>query len=225
MTHAAITAPADRINRWLKKVPVLPLYFVALVPGIWLFWQALDGRLGADPMKALEHGLGLWALKFMLAALAVTPLRRFTGISLIRFRRMLGLTAFYYALFHLGVYLLLDRQLAWAEIGADLYKRPYIIFGMAAFVLIAPLAATSNGWSVRRLGAAGWHKLHKLAYPAAVLMILHYLWLVKSWTLEPLTYAALTALILGARLLPQPERRSGEKPRQTAYGSPTGGMS
>ena len=207
----------DRINGWLKLPPVLPLYFLALVPGVWLLWRGLNGQLGADPMRVLEHGLGLWSLKFMLAALAVSPLRRFTGFNLLRYRRMLGLTAFYYALAHLSVYLLLDRQLAWAEIGGDLYKRPYIIFGMAAFLLILPLAITSNGYSIRRLGAAAWQKLHRLAYPAAVLMILHYLWLVKSWTLEPLTYAALTALVLGTRLVP-----SGASRRQR---SPTRGIS
>ena len=140
----------------------------------------------------------------------VTPLRRLSGISLIRFRRMLGLTAFYYALAHLAVYLLLDRQLNWAEIGGDLYKRPYIMFGMAAFVLIVPLAATSNGYSLRRLGAAAWQKLHRLAYPAAILMVLHYLWLVKSWTLEPLAYAAITLAVLATRLVPRkPGRAAG----------------
>lgn len=197
----------DRVNQWLKRVPVLPLYFLALLPGIWLFWQGVDGKLGADPMRVLEHELGLWALQFMVATLAVAPLRRISGVSLVRFRRMLGLTAFYYALAHLAVYLLLDRQLNWTEIGADLYKRPYIMFGMTAFVLLVPLALTSNNYSVRRYGAAAWQKLHRLAYPAAVLMILHYLWLVKSWTLEPLTYAVITAAILLTRLLPQKRSR------------------
>ena len=212
MTTATTTRPAlpEHANRWLKRLPVLPLYFLALLPGLWLLWRGINGQLGADPMRALEHGLGLWALKFMIAALAVTPLRRLSGISLIRFRRMLGLTAFYYALAHLAVYLLLDRQLNWAEIGGDLYKRPYIMFGMAAFVLIVPLAATSNGYSLRRLGAAAWQKLHRLAYPAAILMVLHYLWLVKSWTLEPLAYAAITLAVLATRLVPRkPGRAAG----------------
>lgn len=194
---------AERANRLLKRVPVLPLYLVALLPGAWLLFEALTGRLGADPMRGLEHGLGLWTFRFMMAALIVTPLREYGGVNLIRFRRFCGLTAFYYALFHLSVYLLLDRQLAWAEIGADLYKRPYIIFGMTAFLLLVPLAATSTDWSVRRMGAHAWRRLHKLAYPAAILMVLHYLWLVKSWTLEPLAYAAGMLVILSARLMPR----------------------
>ncbi|MEM7464339.1 MAG: ferric reductase-like transmembrane domain-containing protein, partial [Pseudomonadota bacterium] len=118
----------DSTNAALKRIPVLPLYFVALTPVVWLFYRAFDGALGADPMRVLEHEFGLWSLRFMLAALAVTPLRKYAGLNLIRFRRMLGLSAFYFAIIHLSVYLLLDRQLAWGEIGADLYKRPYIIF-------------------------------------------------------------------------------------------------
>ena len=198
----------DATNRGLKRLPILPLYAIALVPGAWTFYQALTGGLGADPMQVLEHELGLWALRFMMAALVVTPFRTYIGVNLLRFRRMLGLTAFYYALFHLSVYLLLDRQLAWAEIGADLYKRPYIIFGMTAFVLLLPLALSSNDWSIRRLGALTWRRVHRLAYPAAILMVLHYLWLVKSWTLEPLTYAALMAVILSTRIIPQKRDRA-----------------
>ena len=96
--------PVDLFNDALKRVPVLPLYFVALVPGVWTFWQAVAGQLGADPMRALEQALGLWALRFMLATLAVTPLLRWPGLRLLRFRRMLGLTVFWYALAHLVVY-------------------------------------------------------------------------------------------------------------------------
>lgn len=199
---------SDRINRIAKSVPAWPFYPLLLVPGLWTFWLALNGKLGADPMRELEHGLGIWALRFMIAVLCVTLTRRFLNLNLIKFRRLLGLTAFFYALAHLIVWLLLDRQLMWSEIIADLYKRPYIIFGMLAFLLILPLAFTSNNWSVRKLGAAGWNKLHRLAYPAAILMILHYLWLVKSWTLEPLTYAAIMAAVLLAKLAPRKAARS-----------------
>jgi sulfoxide reductase heme-binding subunit YedZ len=206
-------SPVDTINAVLKRVPVLPLYVVALLPPGWLFYQALDGQLGADPMRSLEQGLGLWALRYMLATLTVTPLRKLTGLNLIRFRRMMGLSAFYVAVFHLAVYLLLDRQLAWGEIAADLYKRPYIIFGMTAFVLLIPMALTSTDAAVRRLGAMSWRRLHKLAYPVAVLMILHYLWLVKSWTTEPLVYAFITAVLLCLRLT-ELQRRGSPRPRR-----------
>ncbi len=199
---ARIAMLIDRVNQALKRVSVLPLYAVALVPGLLLFWQAFSGNLGADPLKGLERGLGEHALQFMLAALAVTPLRIWTGLSLIRFRRMLGLTVLYYAIAHFSVYLLLDQQLYWWQILSDLYKRPYIIFGMLAFLAILPLGLTSTDAAVRWLGAMKWKRLHKLAYPAIVLMVLHYLWLVKTWTAEPLTYAAIAMLLLGLRLLP-----------------------
>lgn len=206
----------DNTNAALKRVPVLPLYAVALLPVAWLFYRAFAGAMGADPMRVLEHELGLWSLRFMLAALAVTPLRKYAGLNLIRFRRMLGLSAFYFAIIHLGVYLLLDRQLAWGEIAADLYKRPYIIFGMSAFVMLVPLALTSTDGAVRKLGALAWRKLHRLVYPAAVLMILHYLWLVKSWTGEPLAYAFATAILLGLRLVDLKRNRKLAGKRQPA---------
>jgi len=206
---AATLTAVDRVNDALKRVPVLPLYFVALVPAVWTFYQALTGQLGADPMRALEQGLGLWALRFMLAVLAVTPLMRWTKLRLLRFRRMLGLTVFYYAIIHLSVYLALDQQFYWGAILRDLIKRPYIIFGMTAFVMLVPMAATSTDGMVRRLGTLAWRNLHRLAYPAGILMVLHYLWLVKSWTTGPLTYAAIMAILLGLRLVPKSGRRSG----------------
>ncbi|MEC9342677.1 MAG: protein-methionine-sulfoxide reductase heme-binding subunit MsrQ [Pseudomonadota bacterium] len=199
---AASNQAVERINGTLKRVPVLPLYLVALVPGVWTFWQALHGGLGADPMRVLEHELGIWALRFMLATLAVTPLMRWGGVRVLRFRRMLGLTVFFYALAHLAVYLVLDQQFYWGAIARDILKRPYIMFGMAAFVMLLPMAATSNNASVKRLGAAAWRNLHRLAYPAGLFMVLHYLWLVKSWTTEPLIYAAIMAVLLALRLVP-----------------------
>jgi sulfoxide reductase heme-binding subunit YedZ len=193
------SAFADRANRILKRLPTGPLYFIALLPAAWTFWLAVENRLGADPMRALEQELGLWGLRFMIATLVVTPLRDLTGVSLLRFRRMLGLTVFFHAILHLTVYVALDRQFAWGVIAADLWKRPYILFGMSAFALLAPLAATSSDAMVRRLGALVWRKLHRLAYGAAALIVLHYLWLVKTWTAEPLAYAAIMAVLLAAR--------------------------
>lgn len=211
---AASAAWVDRLNQALKRVPVLPLYFVALVPAALMFQQALSGTGGPDPVRALEHGLGLDAFKFMIASLLVTPLRERTGINFLRFRRMIGLTAFFYAMLHFGVWLVFDRQLQWAAIGADLVKRPYIIVGMIALVLLVPLALTSNNTMVARLGAMRWRWLHMLAYPAAAAIALHYLWLVKSWTAQPLAYAAITALLLSYRLLPKP------RPQRARNGAP-----
>ena len=208
MFTSFLSGPVDRLNGALKRVPVFPLYFVALVPGVWTFWQALSGYLGADPMAALERGLGLWSLRFMLATLAVTPLMRWPGLRLLRFRRMLGLTVFWYALAHLTVYVVLDRQFYWGAILGDILKRPYIIFGMTAFVLMLPMAATSFDGAVRRLGALAWRNLHRLAYPVGLLMVLHYLWLVKRWTGEPLTYAAIMALLLVLRFVPKKPKGS-----------------
>jgi sulfoxide reductase heme-binding subunit YedZ len=196
---AMASGTADRINALAKRIPTGPLYAIALLPAAWVFLLALQNRLGADPMRALEQELGLWGLRFMIATLAVTPLREWTGISLLRFRRVLGLTVFFHACLHLCVYVALDRQFAWAAIAGDLWKRPYILFGMTAFVLLAPLAATSTDNMIRRLGAAAWRSLHKLAYPAALLIVLHQLWLVKTWTAEPLAYAAIVVILLAAR--------------------------
>lgn len=206
----APSSPADRLNGALKRVPVLPLYFVALIPGAWAFWQALSGAIGADPVRALEHALGLYALQFMIATLAVTPLRERLGVNFLRFRRMLGLTAFYYALAHLGAWMAFDRNFNWLAIVADLTKRPYIIVGMIALLLMIPLAATSFDRAIRTLGAVRWRNLHRLGYLAALAMALHYLWLVKSWTGEPLTYAFIVIALVGYRLLPKkPKRRGG----------------
>jgi sulfoxide reductase heme-binding subunit YedZ len=130
----------------------------------------------------------------------VTPLRRLTGVNLIRWRRALGLTAFGYALAHVAVWLALDLQFRWPEIGADIVKRPYITLGAAAFVLLVPLALTSTDGAIRRMGAAAWRRLHRLAYPAGLLAALHYLWLVKAWPVEPFLYLGAVLGLLGLRV-------------------------
>lgn len=202
---AALT---DRVNGALKRVPVLPLYFLALAPGAWNFWRALSGAAGPDPVRALELSYGSWALGFLVASLAVTPLRERFGLNLLRFRRMLGLTAFWYALAHFGVWLILDRQFGWSEIAIDLTKRPWVIAGMTALVLFLPLALTSSNRAISALGAQRWRNLHRLVYAAALAVVLHYLWLVKSWTLEPLAWSLAVLLLLGYRFLPSPRRRA-----------------
>jgi sulfoxide reductase heme-binding subunit YedZ len=186
----------DAINRAARRMPVGPLYVLGFAPAAAYFWLAVQNRLGADPVKALEHESGLIALQLLIAALAVTPLRDLTGVNLLRFRRWLGLMAFYYAALHLTVWLALDRQLDWPRILEDLTKRPYVILGMAAFVMLTPLALTSTDAALRRLGAARWRSLHRLAYPATALAAIHFVWLVKAWPPEPLIYAAVVAALL-----------------------------
>lgn len=192
---------AASLNGALRRVPVWAVCGLGLVPLAVLVWRGLSGGLGIDPVKTLEHQLGLAALQLLLAGLLVTPLRRWTGVNLIRYRRAIGLLAFLYAALHLLVWLWLDLQLRWSEIGADLVKRPYVIVGMLGFACLVPLAMTSNGWSVRRLGAAAWQRLHRLAYVAVLLAALHYLLLVKVWSAEPVLYALAAAGLVALRWL------------------------
>ncbi|MBV9112605.1 MAG: protein-methionine-sulfoxide reductase heme-binding subunit MsrQ [Hyphomicrobiales bacterium] len=179
--------------------PRILVYLIGFIPAVWWFELGLTDQLGADPMKALEHALGLWALRFLLASLAITPLRQLTGISLIRYRRALGLLAFYYVVLHLTTYLVLDQGLDLSAIVADILKRLYITIGMAGFVILVPLAITSNNLSIRRLGAQSWNRLHRWVYLAAILAVLHFLLSVKV-PIEPLFYAVLVAILLGYRL-------------------------
>lgn len=190
---------AGAINQALRRLPTWPGYLVGLVPAAYWITLAFQNRLGADPVRTLEHELGIIALQFLVAALAVTPLRELTGVSFLRFRRMFGLLAFAYAILHFTTWLVLDRQLDWLRILADLVKRPYIILGMTALLMLIPLAATSFDRAVRWLGGARWRRLHRLAYPATALAAVHFIWLVKTWPLEPLLYAAVVALLLAWR--------------------------
>lgn len=160
--------------------------------------------LGPDPVAQLEHELGRWALRLLLATLAITPLRRLTGLNqLVHYRRMLGLWAFAYASAHFAVYLGLDLGGYWAQVFGEIAKRPFITVGFAAWLLLLPLAATSTRAAMRRLGRR-WGQLHRIAYAAGVLAVLHFVWVVKSGKniarLEPVVYAALLALLLLARV-------------------------
>ena len=168
--------------------------------------------LGADPVAAVEHTLGLWALRLLMVTLAISPLRQLTGQPLLlRFRRMLGLYAFAYACLHLAAYLVLDLRGYWATIFEEIVKRPYITVGFAAWLLLVPLAVTSTkGW-MRRLGRR-WGLLHKLIYPIAVLAVLHFWWLVKSDIREPLLYAVILGVLLGWRAWKAISKR-GASPR------------
>jgi sulfoxide reductase heme-binding subunit YedZ len=197
---AATPDAAKRLSSALQRVPVWLVYALGFVPAVAYFALGVMDELGADPMKVLERELGEWALIFLIMGLCVTPLRQLLGLSLLRYRRALGLLGFWYVGLHLVTYMVLDQGLDWAAIWADIVKRPYITVGMASFVLLVPLAATSNSLSIRRLGASAWNRLHKLVYVAAAGGALHYLLVVKSWPLEPLIYAAIIAALLAWRV-------------------------
>ena len=178
-----------------------PLVFAAsLLPLIWLGWLGWQDQLGANPVETLSHRTGDWSLRFLLLTLAVTPLRRLTGWNgLQRFRRLLGLFAFFYVSLHFGVYLVFDQFFDWRAIVADIAKRPYITVGFAGWLLLIPLAVTSTGGMMKRLGR-NWQGLHRLVYLIGALGVLHYLWLVKADLSEPLLYAGILALLLSYRL-------------------------
>ena len=197
-SRAQIAAPSWRD---LPHPPKIVVYIVGFAPAVWWFWLGTTDRLGADPMRALEHALGLWALRFLIASLAITPLRQLTGVNLLRYRRALGLLAFYYALLHLTTYLVLDQGLNLDAIWADILKRLYITIGMVCFVVLLPLAVTSNNLAIRRLGGKAWQRLHRFVYLAAILAALHFLMSVKSWPIEPVIYALIVAILLGYRLV------------------------
>ncbi|ABF62867.1 Ferric reductase-like transmembrane component-like protein [Ruegeria sp. TM1040] len=193
------------LNTALRRVPSWLVYLCGLAPAVWLFWQGLTGALGVEPIKALEHRYGELALQFLIASLAVTPLRRIVGLNLMSHRRALGLLSFVYVVCHLLVWLLLDVQIP-SQILADIAKRPYITVGMLAFVLLVPLALTSNVVSIRKLGTR-WRKLHKLSYPAAILAAVHFVLLAKGFQIEPLLYLGGIGVLLVLRLrLPAPKR-------------------
>lgn len=190
---------ARAVNSGLRRVPAWPIYPLGAGWAGWLFWLGLTGALGPEPINALERAYGEVALQLLIATLVVTPLRDWTGISLIRYRRALGVTAFFFVLAHFLVWAVLDLQ-SLARIGEELAKRPYITIGFAGFLLLIPLALTSNTISIRRLGAAGWKKLHRLTYPAILLGAVHYVWLVKGYPAEPFVYLTLVVLLLALRL-------------------------
>lgn len=188
----------DRVNQTLRQLPTWPVY---LAGGGWaglLFWQGLTGQLGPEPIKALEHEYGITALILLVAGLTITPLRRFAGLNLLKYRRAIGLTAFFFVICHLMVWAVLDQG-AWARIWADLIKRPYITVGMAAVLLAMPLALTSNNASVRRLGA-GWRKLHRLTYLVVLLSAVHFVMLRKGIQMEPVLYLLGIIGLLALRL-------------------------
>jgi sulfoxide reductase heme-binding subunit YedZ len=196
----------DRINALARRLPTWVVYLLGAVPLGFLVWGVLTNSLGADPVKAVEHRLGILGLQFLIASLAISPLRRF-GLNLIRFRRALGLLAFFYVALHLAAWVWLDMGLRWSEMAADLWKRPYIIAGMVGFAAVLPLALTSTNAAIRRMGPVAWGRLHRLAYLAILAGVLHFVLLSKVWTTEVLVYVGLSLGLLAFRLLPRPGQR------------------
>jgi sulfoxide reductase heme-binding subunit YedZ len=208
----------DQRYRFVYK----PLVFIAsLIPLLWLTCGALgwlDQSLGADPTKKLEHAFGKTALNFLMLTLLVTPVRALTGWShLVRLRRMLGLFAFFYAVMHFTTYVVLDLELNFRTVLADIAKRPYITIGFIALVLLVPLAVTSTNGMMRRLGRR-WQKLHRLIYVIAILGVWHFYWQVKRDIREPLIYVGILSVLLGFRVLRARRRLTSKSGSATAPG-------
>lgn len=198
-----------KLNDALRRLPVWVVWLGGLVPLALLVWDIFNGGLGIDPIRDIEHRLGRTALYFLVASLAVTPLLRITGISLIRFRRALGLLCFTYAGLHVLSWLSMDMGFLWAQMAKDVVKRPYLLFGMSAFLLLLPLAVTSNNLSIRRMGAQAWRRLHKLVYLAAPLVTLHWIWALKTFPIEPGLWLAVILGLLALRIaIPRPLKRA-----------------
>ena len=189
--------PSLLANKWTK----VPIFLFCLVPLGVLVWRALTASLGANPVEFIQHATGDWTLRFLVFTLSITPLRKLLKLpDLIRFRRMLGLFAFFYACLHFLTYLGPDQSFDLAAIWRDVAKRPFITVGFTAFVLLIPLAITSTAGWIRRLGGRRWQILHRAIYISVICGVIHYYWLVKSAVLRPLTYAAIVAVLLLWRL-------------------------
>ena len=192
----SLRAPSAAAIAAIKAI----VFILCLLPAVNLAlgWQA--DELGANPIETITRASGEWTLRFLLITLAVTPLRRLTGLHwLLRLRRMLGLYAFAYATTHFAIYLWLDQFFDWRAIALDILERPFITVGFAAFVLLIPLAATSNSFAIRRLGGRQWQSLHRSVYAIAIIAVVHFWWLVKADVLEPAIYALILAALLGVR--------------------------
>ncbi len=176
------------------------VFLGGLAPFLWLVFLAVTGGLGANPIEKITHFTGDWQLNLLLTTLALSPLRRITRRNIfIRFRRMLGLFAFFYVCLHFSTWLVLDQFFDWNDIVRDIAKRPFITVGFTAFLLLIPMAVTSTKKMVQRLGA-NWRRLHSCVYVVGTLGIIHYLWLVKADKLVPIIYGSIFITLLVLRL-------------------------
>lgn len=177
------------------------IFVNSLVPLALLLWDAVFGKLGANPQEFALRTTGFLTLIFLLITLAVTPLRKWTGRNeLIKFRRELGLFVFFYAFLHFTTYMVFDRELNLGGTAADIWQRPFIAIGMAAFFMLIPLAVTSTNGMIKRLGGKRWQLLHRLSYPIAILGVMHYYMIVKTDVTMPLSFALVLAVLLGYRV-------------------------
>lgn len=189
---------AQTINSAFRRVPAWPLYIVAILPPVWFLYLGFTGGLGFEPIKELEHRIGLLGYQVLLATLAVSPLRKYAGINLIKFRRAMGLVGFFYIFLHFLVWIVLDVQNV-NEVLSDIVKRPYITIGMLGFTLLIPLALTSNNWSIRKMGPVKWRRLHQLSYAVVILGGIHFIMARKGFQLEPWFYLGVAVFLLSLR--------------------------
>ena len=197
------------INNGIRRLPTWIVYIVCTVPALWYFWLGFNNQLGPNPITKLEHLLGEFALQLLVFGLVITPLRRFTSISLVKFRRAIGLMAFTYVLLHLMVWIFLDIQIL-SHMVSDILKRPYITIGMVAFVGMLPLVVTSNQWFVKKLGRK-WHDIHRFTYAICLLGALHFVMLRKGFQLEPLIYTFAIIILLLLRLIPKGQKKAYQR--------------
>ncbi|MTH66607.1 sulfite oxidase heme-binding subunit YedZ [Paracoccus shanxieyensis] len=188
----------QKANQWLRRVPVWLVWLLSSIPLLLLIWDTVNGGLGIDPVRDIEHRLGRTALYFLIATLCVTPLLRLTRLNLMRFRQALGLICFAYVCCHLLAWAVFDMALLWPQMLRDVVKRPYLIFGMIATLMLLALAVTSNRYSIRGMGA-NWRRLHRLIYPAAILAAVHWLWALKVLELKPVLILSAILVLLFLR--------------------------
>jgi methionine sulfoxide reductase heme-binding subunit len=201
------------VSKWTK----VAVFLICLIPFADLLRRFITGNLGINPVETLQHGTGDWTLRFLIFTLCITPLRKLLKLpDLIRFRRMLGLFAFFYVCLHFLTYLGPDQSFDLAGMWKDVAKRPFITVGFTAFVLLIPLAVTSTAGWIRRLGGKRWQMLHRSIYVAAVCGVIHYYWLVKSDVRKPVFYGALVAILLLWRLGDWFFKRRSQAPARVA---------
>lgn len=197
---------------------VKPILFVAcLLPLAWLIYKAMFVGLGANPIEKITRYTGDWTLRLLLITLAITPVRILFNVQWVKYRRMLGLFAFFYASMHFMIWLGVDHFFDFSDIAKDIIKRPYITVGFSALVLLIPLAVTSTNAMIKRLGK-NWKRLHQTVYVIGVLGVLHYLWLVKADNREPLIYATILIALLGVRAWNEAAKRAPRVERATQNG-------
>jgi sulfoxide reductase heme-binding subunit YedZ len=185
-----------------RRIVKTAIFLACLCPAVWLAISAVTGSLSANPIKDITEDTGTWALRFLIITLCITPFRRLTGWNdAIKYRRMLGLFAFFYGFLHFMTYVWLDQFFSIPDIVQDVYKRPFITVGFSGFVVMVPLAITSTKRWIGRLGGRQWQLLHRLTYVSAIAGVVHYLWLVKADIQRPLIYAAFLSALLGFRIL------------------------